>query len=48
MVSRLQESQILGVEVFVRLPSCLFSRMMTPLYLVHPYCLSSGFSLFLV
>jgi hypothetical protein len=42
MVSRLQKTRVLGVEILFHLPSCLFFRMMTPLYLVHPYSLSLG------
>jgi hypothetical protein len=44
----LQEAQVLGVEVLLRLPSRFFLRVMTPLYLVHSYGLSSGLSLRLI
>jgi hypothetical protein len=45
MVSRMQKARVLGVEVLFRLPSRFFFCVMTPLYLGHPYGLSSGLSL---
>jgi hypothetical protein len=48
MVSSLQKTRVLGVEIILRLPSCIFFRMMAPLYLVHLYDVPSGLPLLLV